>query len=264
MGDFILFFEKYFYKDSVQRGLMLTLSLLSIVFLVTFTIDFFVDNLLILAFFSSFGIASRMLYDSVKDIISHPQNIKYLVSRDTKDLTQSDINKAGIETYAENLSDGVIAPLFYLLLFGIVGLFVYKAINTLDSMVGYRNARYEKFGKVSAKLDDIANYIPSRITAILIALLFGSSKALFYFFEYGKGHESPNAGHPISAMALSIEVKLGGATSYFGKVKEKPYFGDGKMDITTGDVEKALKFRDRFDLFFILFSIFVIFKQNLG
>jgi len=135
MGDFILFFEKHFYKDSILRGAMLTISLLLIVFIITFTFDYFIDNVFILAFLASFGIASNMLYESVKDIIQNPQNIKYLVSRDTQNLSQSDINKAAIETYSENLSDGVIAPLFYLLMFGIVGLFIYKAINTLDSMV---------------------------------------------------------------------------------------------------------------------------------
>ena len=108
-----------------------------------------------------------------------------LVSRDTTTLSNSDVNKAAIETYAENLSDGVIAPLFYLLCFGLVGAFVYKAINTLDSMVGYRNTRYEKFGKFSARVDDVANYIPSRITALIIALLF-FKKAFWQFHKYGK------------------------------------------------------------------------------
>ena len=192
-----------------------------------------------------------MLYDAVKDIISNPKNIKYLVSRDTNELSTSDINKAAVETYAENLSDGVIAPLFYLLLFGLEGAFVYKAINTLDSMVGYRNARYEKFGKVSALLDDVANYIPSRITALLIALLFFSKEALG-FYAYGKKHDSPNAGHPISAMALAIGVKLGGDTSYFGEVKKKAIFGSGKKEIAHADILKALSFSWRFDILLTL------------
>ncbi len=264
MGDFISLFEKYFYKDSIIRGGLLTISLLFIVFCITFTLEYFVDNIFILAFFASFGIASKMLYDSVKDVITNPQNIQYLVSRDTQNLSSSEINKAAIETYSENLSDGVIAPLFYLLLFGIVGLFIYKAINTLDSMVGYRNTRYENFGKVAAKLDDIVNYIPSRITAVLIALLFTSSKALKNFAKYGKLHESPNAGYPISAMALSLDVKLGGDTSYFGVIKHKPHFGDGKTTIETSDIRKALSFQKRLDtfvislLFLVSFSLFFL------
>ena len=160
MGDFISWFEKRFYKDSIARGVILNLSLLSLIFVVVFFIDFFVDNVFVLALIASSGLASKSLFDSVKEILNTPQNIKYLVSRDTNNLNQSDINKASIETYAENLSDGVIAPLFYLLLFGLYGLFIYKGINTLDSMVGYKNDKYEKFGKFSAKLDEKRNYIP--------------------------------------------------------------------------------------------------------
>lgn len=255
MGDFISWFEKRFYKDSIARGVILNLSLLSLIFVVVFFIDFFVDNVFVLALIASSGLASKSLFDSVKEILNTPQNIKYLVSRDTNNLNQSDINKASIETYAENLSDGVIAPLFYLLLFGLYGLFIYKGINTLDSMVGYKNDKYEKFGKFSAKLDDIANYIPSRITAVLIALLFWSKKALLGFYSFGKLHESPNAGHPISAMALSLNISLGGDTSYFGKIKHKPYFGDGKKEITKEDLSKALSLQIRLDLFIIVFLI---------
>ena len=148
--------------------------------------------------------------------------------------------KAAIETYAENLSDGVIAPMFYLLLFGLPGILVYKAINTMDSMVGYKNQKYELFGKAAALLDDLANYIPSRITAVLI-MLFANQKDLFAFYEDGKKHESPNAGHPITAMALALDIKLGGDTSYFGTVKKKAYFGKGRKEITAEDVKKALE-----------------------
>jgi adenosylcobinamide-phosphate synthase len=199
-----------------------------------------------------------MLYDSVKDIITNPQNIKYLVSRDTKDLSTSNINKASIETYAENLSDGVIAPIFYLFIFGIEGAFVYKAINTLDSMVGYRNSKYEKFGKVSAIVDDIVNYIPARVTAILISILMGSKKALLNFYSYGKKHDSPNAGLPISAMALSIGVKLGGDTYYFGELKKKAWFGYGRENIEDRDILKALSFQWRLDTLIILLTFLII------
>jgi adenosylcobinamide-phosphate synthase len=193
-----------------------------------------------------------MLYESVKETIAHPQKIRYLVSRDTQNLTSSEIKRASIETYAENLSDGVIAPLLYLLLFGVEGAFLYKAINTLDSMVGYRNSRYEKFGKFSAILDDIANYIPSRITALLIAILFFNRDALLKFYSFGKKHDSPNAGHPISSMALSVGLKLGGDTPYFGKMKRKPYFGDGRVEITIDDIYKALSFQLRLDILLLI------------
>jgi len=268
MGDYIKWYEKRFYQDSVYRGAVLNLSLITLVALVIGLFLALLSSdilglpswmvLLISSLIASTTIASNMLYSSVKDIIKNPQNIQYLVSRDTQGLAQSDINKASIETYSENLSDGVIAPLFYLLLFGLEGAFVYKAINTLDSMVGYRTQRYEKFGKFSAFIDDIANYIPSRITALLIALLMYSPKALFGFYSYGKKHESPNAGHPISAMALALGIKLGGDTSYFGKLKSKPYFGEGRERLVSEDILKALSLQTRLDIFITLLLLGVI------
>jgi len=255
MGDFIKYFENRFYKDSIIRGTFLTVSLLFIVFYITYSITYFISNVYLLAVIASTGIASKMLFDSVKDIVSNPQNIKYLVSRDTKELNDSDINKAAIETYGENFSDGIVAPLFYLFFFGIVGLFIYKAINTLDSMVGYRNERYEKFGKFSAILDDVVNYIPSRITAIIIALLFWKLKIIKKIFSYGKLHESPNAGYPISALGFSINVQLGGNTSYFGKIKEKANYSEGSEDISKEDILNSLKLRVRFDIFIVLILV---------
>ena len=258
IGNYIQWFEEKFYKDSIQRGMILTLSLLIIVFIITYVLSL-IDNLFFQALLCSFTLSSSMLYSSVKEVISSSDSkyaISMLVSRDTKDMRESDINKAAIETYAENLSDGVIAPLFYLCFFGIIGAFIYKAINTLDSMVGYRNERYEKFGKFSAKLDDIVNYIPSRITAVLIALFFQSKQALSKFYKQGSRHESPNAGHPISAMALAINVKLGGPTSYFNVIKNKPFFGQGKENISKEDVKKSLQFKQHLDLF--IFIIFVL------
>lgn len=257
MGNYISWFQKYFYKDSIFRGVLLTSSLLFMVFIVSYLLSLF-DNILVQGFLASFTLSSKLLYDSVKDVVSSDdinikrEKISMLVSRDTKELSDSDINKAAIETYGENLSDGVIAPLFYLLCFGIVGAFIYKAVNTLDSMVGYRNEKYEKFGKFSARVDDVLNFIPARITAILISILFFSLKALFEFKKYGKKHDSFNAGLPISALALAINVKLGGPTSYFGKLKNKPYFGDGKEIIEKEDVLKALSLRNRLDIFIII------------
>ena len=195
-------------------------------------------------------LAHKMLYESVKNILTcenKKEEISRLVSRDTKDMSQSDIYKASIETYAENLSDGVIAPFFYLLFFGLEGIIIYKAINTMDSMVGYRNQRYENYGKIAAYLDDIANFIPSRITAVLI-MLINKQKNIFAFYKDGKKHDSPNAGHPITAMALSINKKLGGDTMYFKKLKQKPFFGKGKTEITSDDLRKALSIKPKIDI----------------
>jgi adenosylcobinamide-phosphate synthase len=249
MGDYISWFEKRFYKDDAFRGVLLTCSLLFLVWLAVFGIINLTSNVFVLGFIASSGIASKMLYTSVEDILKNPQNIKFLVSRDTENLSESDTNKAAIETYAENLSDGVIAPLFYLLLFGLEGLFLYKAVNTLDSMVGYRNKKYERFGKFSAKLDDVLNFIPSRITACLIMILFFTCKD---FRTYAKLHNSPNAGYPISAMAIALDVKLGGDTSYFGKIKKKPFFGKGSDVISKEDLKRALSLHIKLEIFIVV------------
>ncbi len=264
MGKFITWFEDRFYRDSIYQGAILMLSLILLTYITVHFVSIYINymgniyiEIFLYSIIASITISSKMLYEAVNDIIKNPKNIKYLVSRDTKNLTPSEINKAGIETYAENLSDGVIAPLFYLFLFGIEGAFIYKAINTLDSMVGYRNKKYENFGKVSAILDDIVNYIPSRITAILIAILMGSKEALLNFYSYGKKHDSPNAGLPISAMALAIGVKLGGDTYYFGKLKKKAWFGRGKSEITENDIKKALSFQIRLDILIALLILII-------
>lgn len=250
MGDFITAFEQHFYQSSTRRGFWLAFWLLANVLAITYFFTL-IDNPYILGVIASTGIAAKMLYESVRGVLRNPSDIRFLVSRDTENLSPNEINKAAIETYAENLSDGVVAPLFYLLLFGLPGLFAYKAINTLDSMVGYQNERYEKFGKVSARLDDILNYLPARITALIILLLFGTLKKVKQTWHYGALHASPNAGYPISAMALSLGVSLGGPTSYFGTVRDKPRFGEGRSEISAGDVRRALSLQRRFNLLVI-------------
>jgi len=262
MGDYIKWFENRFYKDTIFRGFILLSTLLIIVFLISYTIHIILNqfnpiiSLIISATIASTTIASNMLYKSVYDISINPKNIKYLVSRDTDNLSKSDINKASIETYGENLSDGVVAPIFYLYLFGMEGAFIYKAINTLDSMVGYHTDKYENFGKVSAKLDDIANFIPSRLTAIFITII--NFKA-YKFYKYASGHSSPNAGYPISAIALATGVRLGGDTQYFGEMKKKPYFGDGRDNIEVADIFNALNIGRRVDILMIIILVGVLF-----
>jgi len=263
IGDIINFFEKRFYKDSIFRGFLLTFFVLSVVGFVSCALEHLLSNLptilniIISSFIASMFLAHKMLYDAVKGVLEaedKKEAISMLVSRDTSQLSDSDIYKASIETYAENLSDGVIAPLFYLLFFGLSGIILYKAVNTLDSMVGYRNEKYENFGKVSAILDDVLNFIPSRITAILI-MVINFRKDIFSFYSMGKKHESPNAGHPITAMGIVLGVKLGGDTSYFGKVKKKPFFGIGNEIIKEEDVKKALSMRNKIDYLIILILV---------
>jgi len=250
IGDIITFFENKLYKKSIFRGLLLVLAVLTIVSFFVIALQKSLEiifpsfiNFFFYIFISSMFIAHKMLRDSVEDVLHRTDKreaISMLVSRDTKELSESDIYKAAIETYAENLSDGVIAPLFYLILFGLPGIVIYKTINTMDSMIGYKNEKYEKFGKVAARLDDIANYIPSRLTALLI-MIIAKQKNYFSFYQDGKKHDSPNAGHPITAMALALGIQLGGDTSYFGKMKKKATFGKGKKEIDQESVKEALR-----------------------
>jgi adenosylcobinamide-phosphate synthase len=256
IGELISYFQSSFYKNSVTRGLLLVMFVLLTVTIFSLAITSLFEmfnstiNIILSSLLASMFLAHQMLYDSVKNILTcsdKKEAISMLVSRDTQEMSESDIYKASIETYAENLNDGVIAPLFYLSVFGLPGIIIYKAINTMDSMVGYRNTKYENYGKVAAILDDIVNYIPSRITAVLIMLL-NARKDLLAFYKDGKKHDSPNAGHPITAMALVLHVKLGGDTSYFGKVKKKPHFGEGKTDIEADDLQKALSIKPKVDI----------------
>lgn len=267
MGDYILWFEKLFYKDSKLKGLYLVISLIFTCCSILFIISLLIANLniyfqfIIYSVIASQGLAHKMLFDSVKNILitNNPKaEIAMLVSRDTENMTESDIYKAAIETYAENLSDGVIAPLFYLILFGIWGLFIYKAINTLDSMVGYKTEKYKNYGYFSAKIDDIVNYIPARITAIMVLILDRKWFLIKDVFSQAQFHASPNAGYPITAIALTNNIQLGGPTYYHGKLTEKPYFGTGSNNISKADLENTLKIKPHIDITIIAFLSFLL------
>lgn len=261
IGAFAVWFEKRFYKDSVFQGMLLWISTLCLSLLTAFGIEYLASLLphavqvAVISLTASMFIASNMLYSSVRSVLDADDKraaLAMLVSRDTAELNESDINKALIETYAENLNDAVVAPLFYLCIFGLPGVVAYKAINTLDSMVGYRTSRYERFGKFSARMDDIAGFIPARITALLIALANLNTKSLRDAVKYGGGHESPNAGYTIAAMASAIGVRLGGDTMYHGVLKSKPYFGNGAAYITDAHVRTALGLQPRFDILIVV------------
>lgn len=165
------------------------------------------------------------------DLEEARRKLAMIVGRDTAHLEEAEILRAAIETVAENLSDAVIAPLFYLGLFGPVGMAAYKAINTLDSMVGYRDERYAEFGWASARLDDLANFVPSRLTAVLVwmcALILGydAGQSRRITLRDASSQPSPNAGYPEAAVAGALGIRLGGVNFYSGAQVDKPYLGD--------------------------------------
>lgn len=201
-----------------------------------------------------------------------------IVGRDTSELSAQEVRTAALETLAENLSDGVVAPLFWFALLGVPGMLAYKMVNTLDSMVGYRTERYKDFGCWAARMDDVANFIPARLTALLMITgykmmaLFGQtkkqSKNLMAFIRVnGRRHASPNSGYPEAALAGILNCRFGGPHYYFGQQFDKPYIGDNDRILTTDDMRMAVRVNRMAEILMValvsLFTILVYFYNQL-
>ena len=172
--------------------------------------------------------------------------VSMIVGRDTKELTETGVVKAAVETVAENTSDGVIAPLFYMLIGGAVLGFAYKAINTMDSMVGYKNDRYQWFGTAAAKLDDVVNFIPARVSAVLMIVAsyltgMDGKNAARIFRRDRFNHKSPNSAQTEAVMAGALDVQLAGDAWYFGKLHKKPTIGDPVREMELLDIRRSHK-----------------------
>ena len=176
------------------------------------------------------------------------RQVARIVGRDTSSLSAQEVRAAALETLAENLSDGVIAPLFWYMLLGVPGMVAYKMVNTLDSMIGYRNERYDLFGRVAARIDDAANFIPARLTAALMILVSGRFSLFSFVKKYGRQHLSPNAGYPEAALAGILDCRFGGAHDYFGKRVEKPYIGANPRELTTDDMCRSVAIASRAEI----------------
>lgn len=186
---------------------------------------------------------SRKVYGKLKegDLPGARKAVSMIVGRDTENLTEEGVTKAAVETVAENTSDGVTAPLFYLLIGGAPLGFLYKAVNTMDSMLGYKNDRYIRFGRLPAKMDDVFNYIPARVTALLMtaaAFLTGldGKNAWKIWRRDRRKHASPNAAQTESVCAGALGVQLAGDAVYFGKVYKKEFIGDARRGIEPEDI----------------------------
>lgn len=170
--------------------------------------------------------------------------VSMLVARDTKELTEEGVAKAAVETVAENTSDGVVAPLLFMAIGGPVLGVVYKAVNTMDSMVGYKNDKYEYFGTAAALLDDVLNFIPARVAGVLMCAVAGPSgfdgrNAWAVFKRDRRKHASPNSAHTEAACAGALRIQLAGPSNYFGKRVEKPFIGDPLQPIVSKDIARA-------------------------
>lgn len=168
------------------------------------------------------------------------RQVARIVGRDTNELSAQEVRTAALETLAENLSDGVIAPLFWLLILGPAGIMAYKMVNTLDSMLGYRTERFRDFGCTAARQDDVWNYLPARLTALLMIATHCPSRFSF-IRRYGRKHASPNSGYPEAALAGILDCRFGGPHYYFGQLFDKPYIGNNPRLLTTADMKKAVR-----------------------
>lgn len=256
-GKTIALGEKHLNRGTHRRlkGGIFAVVLILLTFLLTHWLMRFLFSLHPLAFYLMvvlgvfFGLAGTTLIREVRatfialdhSLAEGRRQVARIVGRDTSQLSAQEIRKAALETLAENLSDGVVAPLFWFILLGVPGMMTYKMINTLDSMIAYRTERYREFGTVAARIDDVANYLPSRLTAFLMVMVAGRPHLLRFVSKYGNHHASPNSGYPESALAGILNCQFGGTHSYFGKVIEKPTIGYNDRPLNSSDMERACR-----------------------
>ncbi len=203
----------------------------------------------------SFMLASRSLRDEsmkvstalkTKGVNAARRAVSMIVGRDTENLDEEGVLRATVETVAENTCDGVVAPILFMAMGGAPAGVLYKAVNTMDSMVGYKNDRYQYFGTAAARIDDLFNFIPARVSGLLMCVMarlvgLNTAGAWRIFKRDRRNHASPNSAHTEAACAGALGVQLAGPTSYFGKVADKPFIGDNTRPIEVDDVARANK-----------------------
>jgi adenosylcobinamide-phosphate synthase len=184
----------------------------------------------------------RQVFEATdRSVTEGRRQVSRIVGRDTSALSVQEVRTAALETLGENQNDGVVAPLFWYALLGAPGMLAYKMVNTLDSMIGYKNDRYLFFGRIAARIDDAANYVPARLTAILMVAVSGRPSAIKFVCRYGHRHSSPNAGYPESALAGILDCRFGGTHHYFGSPVYKPHIGENNRPLNVSDMEQACR-----------------------
>ena len=231
------------------KGGLMSIGLIVLVFAVTWFLSHQLSMIVIDVIIIFYCLAGTTLIREVRAVFlaldrsldEGRQQVARIVGRDTSELSAQEVRTAALETLAENLSDGVIAPLFWLAILGVPGMLAYKMVNTLDSMIGYKTERYKDFGCWAAHIDDVANYIPARLTAFLMILATGRLGLLRFVWKYGRNHASPNSGYPEAALASILNCRFGGPHYYFGQLFNKPYIGDNDRLLNTEDMKKAVR-----------------------
>ncbi len=255
-GNLIYGFEKWLNAGRYQflKGMFTTVVLCTATYFLFSLVLYFqlmvhpVLYILFSTLFAFYGLANKSLIREGELVFAALRSggleagrkqLARIVGRDTSRLDAQQIRIAVLETMSENLSDGVVAPLFFYALGGVPGMMTYKMINTLDSMIGYRSERFEQFGKFAARLDDVVNFIPARLTALLMCLVSASPRGCIFLFRYGRHHKSPNAGYPESALAGILDVRFGGPNTYHGVLVSKPHIGSNTRPVTDHDFLKT-------------------------
>ncbi|WP_342510017.1 adenosylcobinamide-phosphate synthase CbiB [Sporosarcina sp. FSL K6-2383] len=245
-----------------EKGALTLFGTVGIVFIAVFVIVAFAyqihlfAGILVESVLIAVGLAQKSLRDAAlsvykplvaKDLPEARTKLSWIVGRDTDNLKESEIARGAIETVSENTADGITSPLFWAFLLGAPGLWLYKTVNTLDSMIGYKDERYEKFGKFSARADDVLNFIPARVTGFLIIFYspnegkLGMMKRFVGWNRDARRHPSPNSGFLEAATAWQLGVTLGGQSTYRGKVSERPEIGPGTMPPTAAHIKSTIK-----------------------
>lgn len=269
-GRMISAFEKKLNKGRfrILKGAFTAVFLILFVFAVTAAIEYGLARLsvhaavlfdIVVVFYCLAGrtLAKevKMVFEALDDSLAKGRKqVARIVGRDTSELSAQEVRTAALETLAENLSDGVIAPLFWFALLGAPGMMAYKMVNTLDSMIGYHNERYMLFGCVAARIDDVANFIPARLTALLMILAKGRLSLLPFVMKYGSQHASPNSGYPEAALAGILDCRFGGPHNYFGELFVKPYIGTNERKLTTRDMHTGLVVNLRSEIMMVLLA----------
>lgn len=276
-GKAIAFFEHRLNKGHKRKakGAMMAIFLIAAVFVATFFLRYVLCLVSAQALFDAivvfYCLAGTTLIREVREVFlaldrsleEGRTQVARIVGRDTSELSAQEVRTAALETLAENLSDGVIAPLFWLLLLGTPGMLAYKMVNTLDSMIGYKTARYKDFGCWAAHIDDMANYLPARITALLMLLVTWRFDCLAFVTWYGREQDSPNSGYPEAALAGILNCQFGGPHDYFGEHFEKPYIGTNNRPLTTDDMHRACSVNRRVEMVMVLLMILIFYIIRL-
>ena len=260
-------------KWRVLKGALLAVMLITVVVFATWTMIVVADKVniylgmamrAILVFYCLAGTTlirevRQVFYAIDSSLDEGRQQVARIVGRDTSELTDEEVRKAALETLAENLNDGVIAPLFWFAIGGVPAMMGYKMVNTLDSMIAYHSPRYLKFGKAAARIDDIANYIPARLTALLMLIAARRPNLVSFVMKYGPCHASPNSGWPEAALAGILGCRFGGPHIYFGETFDKPYIGNQDKPLTREDIEKAVRINRTAETLGVIIIILLLF-----